>query len=367
VGTECHDSPIFVVGASRSGTELMRSTLNQHPSVCISPETHYFDDLRAKLRGRERQGLTGKEARKCEDYFRALLHRPYGHGGQPDKAQLSRKELRETAANIGSGADSFFEAFCRINARQKGADRWGEKTPRHVFCLPEIFAAFPRSKIICMVRDPRGVVASYRDAKNGKGLDHDKDPEGEAALEQDQRRFRRSYNILIACLLWSGSVQAALEARRRFTADRVFIQRYEDLVVDPPAVLARLAAWLSIDDCPAMLNAPVTNSSYLRFQQSAGFAKPFICRWRSNLSRHEIAVIQTSCERGMHYAGYQLEPVGTLLRPLLWEYLKLPAAAINAAIANRARIGAIGSYLYRRIRFGCGSLLETDDSRPIDF
>jgi hypothetical protein len=365
--TERHDSPIFVVGASRSGTELMRSTLNQHPSVCITPETHYFDDLRPKLRGRERQGLTRTEALKCEDYLLAALHRPYGQGGQPEKAQLSREALRERAAKIGSGADAFFEAFCSINARQKGADRWGEKTPRHVFCLPEIFAAFPRSKVICMVRDPRGVVASYRDLKNINAAVHDKDPQNKTALEEDRRRFRRSYNILIACLLWSGSVQAALEARRRFTADRVFIQRYENLVLNAPLALARLTAWLSIDYCPTMLNVPITNSSYASFQESAGFAEPFIDRWRTNLSRHELAVIQTSCRRVMRYAGYQLEPGGTLLHPLLWECLKLPAAGINAAIANRARIGAIGAYLYRRLRFAGCSLIEKDYLRTSDF
>jgi hypothetical protein len=367
MGTECHDSPIFVVGASRSGTELMRCTLNQHPSVCISPETHYFDDLRIKLRGKERQALTRTEARKCEDHFLAALHRPYGQGGRPDKATLSREALRETAAKIGNGADAFFEAFCQMNARQRGADRWGEKTPRHVFCLPQIFAAFPRSKVICMVRDPRGVVASYRDLKGRKSLDHDKDPEGKLALKQDQGRFQRSYNILIACLLWSGSVQAALEARRRFTADRVLIQRYEDLVLDPPSALARLTAWLSIDYCPAMRNAPITNSTYVSFHPSAGFAKSSIDRWRTNLSRHEIAVIQTSCRHVMRYAGYQLDPVSTPLGPLLWECLKLPAAAINAAIANRARIGAMGPYLYRRIRFAGGSLMETDDLRTREF
>jgi hypothetical protein len=364
---QCHDSPIFVVGASRSGTELMRSILNQHPSVCISPETHYFDDLRVKLRGRERQGLTRTEARKCEDHFLAALHRPYGHGGQPEKAPLSREALRETAVKIGTGADAFFEAFCRINASEKGADRWGEKTPRHVFCLPEILGAFPRSKVICMVRDPRGVVASYRALTNTKSLVHDIELEGKSALEQEQRRIRRSYNILIACLLWSGSVQAALDARRRFTADRVFIQRYENLVLDPPSALARLTAWLSIYYCPAMLNASITNSSYVSFQGAPGFAKPFIDRWRTNLSRHEIAVIQTACRRVMRCAGYQLEPIDTLLRPLLWECLKLPAAAIIAAVANRARIGAIGPYLYRRIRFACGSRRETDELRTSDF
>ncbi len=163
--------PIFVVGASRSGTELMRSILNQHPSVRISTETHYFDDLRVKLKGHEQRGLTEQEAYRCEVYFRTAMHRRYGHRSEPANLSLSQQALRGTAAMIGTGADAFFEAFCRLDAQQNGADRWGEKTPRHIFCLPEIMRAYPGAQIICMVRDPRAVIASYRDWKQFRGTD----------------------------------------------------------------------------------------------------------------------------------------------------------------------------------------------------
>jgi hypothetical protein len=352
--------PIFVVGASRSGTELMRSVLNQHPSVCISPETHYFDDLRVRLRGHEHHGLTDKEAQQCENYFRAVMHRPYGHGGEPGSSPLSRRALREMAATIGTGADAFFEGFCRLDAGQKRAARWGEKTPRHIFCLPEIFRAFPRARVICMVRDPRGVIASYRDWKNSGGFNFEKDPGHRATLEQEAQRVRRSYNILIACLLWSGSVRAAIDGRKRFTPDRVLIQRYEDLVSNSESTLDALTSWLSLDLHPAMLNVPVTNSSFTNFERSAGFAKQFIDRWRTKLNQHEIGVIQTSCARLMRYTHYELDPVGTPLRPFFWECLKLPGATINAAAANRSRIGALGPYLYRRMRFAIGGMLGVE-------
>lgn len=356
--TEGNYRPIFVVGASRSGTELMRSVLNQHPSVCISTETHYFDDLRVRLRGHEYHGLTASESRQCQNYFRAVLHRPYGHSGEPQNSPLSEQQLSETATMIGSGADAYFEAFCRLDAQQKRADRWGEKTPRHVFCLPEIFHAFPRAQIICMVRDPRAVISSYRDWKNSGDFDFEKDPGHRATLEQEERRARRSYNILIACLLWSGSVRAAIEGRKRFTHDRVFIQRYEDLVGNSKSALGVLTSWLSLKLHPAMLNVPVINSSFANFERSAGFAKQFIDRWRTKLNVREIAVIQTSCAHLMRYAHYELDPIGTPLRPLLWECLRLPGATINAAVANYSRIGALGPYLYRRIRYAIGGRIE---------
>ena len=58
----------------------------------------------------------------------------------------------------------------------------------------------------------------------------------------------------------------------------------------------------------------------------------------------------------MRYTNYQFDPVGTPLGPLLWECLKLPAATIKAALANRARIGAFGPYMYRRLLFAIRGL-----------
>jgi hypothetical protein len=213
--------PIFVVGASRSGTELMRSILNQHPSVSVSTETHYFDDLRVKLRGREQRGLTEEEAYRCEIYFSAVIHRRYGHRSEPVKLSLSQQALRDTAAMIGTGADAFFEAFCRLDAQQKGADRWGEKTPRHICCLPEIMRAYPGAQIICMVRDPRAVIASYRDWKQLSGTDVEKEPDRKEPLQEEERRVRRSYNILIACLLWSGSITVEVARTNRLAISRI--------------------------------------------------------------------------------------------------------------------------------------------------
>ena len=53
---------IFVVGASRSGTNLVRALLNAHSRLWISAETHYFDDLRPRLPGNGTEPLAGEDA-----------------------------------------------------------------------------------------------------------------------------------------------------------------------------------------------------------------------------------------------------------------------------------------------------------------
>ncbi len=104
--TEATSNPIFVVGPSRGGTALMRSMLNNHADIFITGETHYFDDLRVKLAHAAEAPLDPAEARQCADYFRALAHRPYGHGGMPDQGWLAAEDLRAEAARCGDGADA---------------------------------------------------------------------------------------------------------------------------------------------------------------------------------------------------------------------------------------------------------------------
>lgn len=347
--TSAEERPIFVVGASRSGTALMRSVLNNHPLVRLATETHYFDDLRLRLKGSERTPLTPEQRQICEDYFLALGHRPYGHGGEARQSRIQREDLCELADRLGSGADSYFEAFCRLDGGCSDAVRWGEKTPRHLFRLLEIFGRYPGAQVICMVRDPRGVVASYRDWRNQGGFDLEADPGHEEMLEREHERTRRSYHIVIQSLLWRGGVRAALEAQVRFGPERVRIQLYESLTQDPAAVVSEIAEWLGIDYRESMLEVPVHNSTYSRFDPRGGVSTEAVQRWREKLSDGEVRVIQSCCGTAMVDAGYEPVSVSAPWWVALGPWLSLPVAILRAMRANRGRIGDLGTYLGRRL------------------
>ncbi|HYX76361.1 MAG TPA: sulfotransferase [Gaiellaceae bacterium] len=172
----------FVVGASRSGTNLTRALLNAHSGLWIAAETHYFDDLRPRLpAGR----LEGEARERCERWFLALSHRAFGQEGDPERSSVDPAELRTLAGELGGSGDAYFEAACRLRARQHGRERWGEKTPRHVYRIDDLLTAFPEAKVVCLVRDPRAVAASYKDwhgAAARRGLDES--PEKQADRER---------------------------------------------------------------------------------------------------------------------------------------------------------------------------------------
>ena len=148
------ETPLFVTGASRSGTSLMQSILNRNTCYLIVGETHYFDDLRT--RQADPTAPVSDEARAgIEDYFLSLNDRIYGFEGDPEKSSTQRETLRKRAQACGDSADAYLAAHCELEAEQAEKPRWGEKTPRHVFRIDQILDAFPTAKLMYMLRDPR--------------------------------------------------------------------------------------------------------------------------------------------------------------------------------------------------------------------
>jgi len=329
---------------------MLREILNRHPDVWIVRETHYFDDLRTRFPGRESGPLSPAEARQCEDYFLAIGHRAYGAEADPARSAVDRQDLRREAEALGGGPDAYFQAFCRLRAAANGKRRVGEKTPRHVFRIAEILAAFPTAKIVCLLRDPRAVVASYRDWTTRSALA----PEQDTPFAADRRRARRSYNVVLASLMWRAATAASLAAARSFGADRVTFAGYEKLVAEPEDSLRRLSTWLGIDYLPVMLDVPLVQSSYAASGGERGISSEPLARWRSKLSPLEVAVIQSCCARLMDELGYPLEPVRVPSRRVLAAFVAAPFAAARAGLANRRRMGRAGAYIVRRLRFTLG-------------
>ncbi|XWN30996.1 MAG: sulfotransferase [Devosia sp.] len=344
------EGPLFVVGASRSGTAMMRSIFNRHPLIQLAGETHYFDDLRVRSSISSRGPVPKHQEAMCADYFRALDDRPYGMRGNPARSPLSQDALIGRAKSLGGGLDAYFESHCRDVAARAGKRVWGEKTPRHIFRLNDILTAFPSARVICMVRDPRAVVASYRDWRNQGGLNPENDDDYKGAIKAEERRAKLSYNIVIATLLWRGTVNAAVKARNAFGRERVHIARYEDITHNPSETVAQLCEWLDIPFETAMLDVPMHNSSVVPYDAHAGISKVAVKRWRQVLSPREVDVIQSIAGRCLQDAGFEPENIPRYRIYKACEYAKLPMAFGRATLANRDRMGNVVSYSWRRLR-----------------
>jgi Sulfotransferase family len=315
---------------------MLRGSFNKHSDVWVTRETHFFDDIRPRLPIGE--PLRGESAQRCEEYLLRVGHRAYGLESDPNLSRIARDDLRARASELGSTSDSYFEAFCRLMAEANKAERWGEKTPRHVFRIDDLLDVFPQGKVICLVRDPRAVVASYRDWTTGKG-----DQGGRSA---DRDRAARSYNLVLHSLLWRSTMRAAEQARRDHGSDRVRLAHYEELVAEPEGALRRLVEWLELDFEEAMLDVPVLRSSY--DMDAEGITTEPVDRWRRKLAPHEVALIEQTGGRLLTDLGYARTAAKIPVARLVWAWVTLPVALLRATLANRNRLGKAMVYVRRR-------------------
>jgi hypothetical protein len=344
-------APLFIVGASRSGTAMLRSILMQSEVVSLTGETHFFDDLRPRFIGKTLDEMESGDLEKCCDYFRAQTDRPYGKNGNPENSWLSRTELLSSAKTFGTDVDALFEAYCKLSASRSGAKIWGEKTPRHIFRINDIVEKFPDARFICMVRDPRAVVASYRDWKyQGSASSLEQDADYKKVVSHEENRTSKSYHIIISSMMWRAAANAALQAQETLTARKVKIVRYEDIISCPEKTISDICDWLEIEYQPEMLTVPLHNSSAFTFQASAGISQAPQNRWREVLSQNEIAMVQSSVHGPMTRLGYEKESCKKTLSYTIKAYLTLPHSVWTAARANRSRYGSVSTYVVKRLR-----------------
>jgi sulfotransferase family protein len=344
--------PVFIVGASRSGTTMLSSCINACSPLQIVGETHYFEDLRPRLEGLRSVHSPERFQEIVENYFLALSHRLYGQGGDPEKGSIAREDLRSLASRLGGTPDHVFEAFCRLSAGQKGKREWGEKTPRHIYKIGDILQCYPRAKIVCMIRDGRAVVASYRDFKKGEIGEYSDDPGRKEALLLEQRRVRRSYHVIIASLLWRGVARATQLAHRIHGNEKVYILRYEDLVADAPGELAKLFSWLGHSfDADRLGTVPIATSSYVdKIKSDVGVTDEAVLRWRKKMSDAEVYSVEATTGSQLRYYGYELLKPKVSAWSKIHPWLTLPVASIVAMRANAGRSGGIGGFVVRRLR-----------------
>jgi Sulfotransferase family len=148
------DSPIFIVGCSRSGTSMLRDLLRSHPNLCFPPESHFIPRFYAAWG----DPSSDREAR-------ALARRI-----------LSLQTIRRWELDLDPPAFASCRSFAEILqvlfgsfARSLGRPRWGDKTPHQVARLPVLAQIFPRARFLHIYRDGRDVALSWVPRRFGPG------------------------------------------------------------------------------------------------------------------------------------------------------------------------------------------------------
>ena len=237
------EPPFFVVGNPRSGTKMLRELLNASPAIWISDvesnfiprftrEIARYGDL-ARFENFERlaAGLEGT---------RAFWHWQR-RGVRLDHRRWFEACPRHDWPGVLHGLfRSVYPLEMPGDPRPWETIVWGDKTPLYMIEMPLLAALFPAARFVHIVRDPRDCALSSAAAW------------GNSLLRTAQE--------------WADRVGACRADGAALGPGRYVELRYEDLLADPPAVLARLFDFLGVPP-------PVDPGRLARVPENVGSAR----------------------------------------------------------------------------------------------
>jgi hypothetical protein len=280
-------SPVFIVGVGRSGTTPLQLALNMHPQLGVYGETQAFF-VHLKF------GAEAGEIRleRLLKYWGGIVT-----NYTPHKDLLDSEEMRNQLAHAPSYAQVMNLILGAIAARD-GKNRWGEKSPAHIFRIAEIRACFPNAQIIHIVRDPRAVACSSIKAFSGGQF--------------------TDWNVYGSTRYWLRCFKIHLQQQPEASLGRYLLVRFEDFVTRPEATLQSISTFLGIDFAPEMLKAHQTAAKYVPMDSSGNMPalhaltqKPLDASradaWRRILTPEHAKLVERLAGRQMRTLGYECD------------------------------------------------------------
>lgn len=277
-------TPVFVVGAARSGTSLVYSILMASGMyVRYAAETHLLRTCADKY------GPLRKMA-NFETFMSDWLR-----SKQFTRSGLDSSQFKKEAARHRMNYYDFLDFFMEQVALNQGKACWAENTPNHVLEIPHIATFFPNAKVIHVIRDGRAVAASL-ERLNWVSSKHP------------------ALRIISAGIHWETQVQTGIREGRTL-GERYLEIRYESLIQETDHTLRRLSEFLGVAVDRDMLNTnpcgalEKSNSVYGENITKKGqvFSQEALIKWKTELSDKEQGALNTVIGKTLGSLGY---PVG---------------------------------------------------------
>ncbi len=273
--------PVIIGACPRSGTTLLRTMLHCHPEVAIPRETRFV--LEAWYRRKQFGDLRRPANRRAlaRWIFRRKRSQSARLGLKPEEA-IPR--LVAAPPTLGSVLATCFLLY----AEKEGKPRWGDKRPLYAARIAAVWDLFPNAHFVNVIRDPRACVASIR--KLGWYYGH----------------------IPPAVELWERSVKAVDSWRRRLADDQLLDVRFEDLLADPDASLARVAQFIGVAADGGAVESMLRYHEHREPRSEryhANVSRPLdaarTSAWADVLDTAEVAFVEEATQPLMERYGYE--------------------------------------------------------------
>lgn len=275
---------IFIVGLGRTGSTLTRQLINSSECAGIAGESHYLSDL-PRLGFRDNRGVrqlvnkigdlaTPEGTRKVVDYLFSINKRHLVFWNLSARG-VSRDQFLELLLAVPASERERGLFDLAMEAHAGGKPVRGEKTPAHIFFVPQLIQWFPDAKIVHTFRDPRAIYMSRKKKAENKISPSSRSLTVRAGV------FFQLISSLHVMTLWRRVERLHRQYLQQFP-EQYTLLKYEDLVSEPRAELSKLCEFLGIPLVDAMLDQNVINSSFLP-DGAAGFDTGSISRWRKQM------------------------------------------------------------------------------------
>ena len=283
---------VFIVGCRRSGTTWTMLLLAHHPNVVALQQIDFF----------RRLAHFGRWFDTREAYGMRALTKELGpkHEAEDESRGLHRIPLSNVVSSeryfekVRPVAEDVYDRFAECNPDALAVV---EQTPEYVQVWREILAVFPDAYFLHIVRDPRSVFCSHRNA---------------ARSWADPTRF--SYDPIEVAGEWAQDVSRAREIAEK--TPNYLELRYEDLRAEPNAGLTKIYDWLELPSSEGLVEEAVSACSIDKMRKSSHAPKGFfrkgeIAGWRQELKPSDLRLLEFVAGDLMRDCGYQPENEST--------------------------------------------------------
>ncbi|MEZ5961202.1 MAG: sulfotransferase [Hyphomonadaceae bacterium] len=222
------DRPIFIVNPPRSGSSLLFETLAQAPDLyTVGGESHQI------VEGIRGLGIVAANFdSNCLDESHA----------RPEIVSMLRERFEQQLRN-------------RDNAPPgAGRVRMLEKTPKNALRIPFLAKAFPEAHFIYLYRDPRQVLSSMMEGwESGRFVMYPNLPGWTGPrpwsflLTPGWRELNDAPLERLVAGQWSSAMKVLLDSLDQLPTDRWSTARYDALIADPNAEIARICKNVGLD------------------------------------------------------------------------------------------------------------------------
>ena len=279
---------VFILGHGRSGTSLLQTILDSHPSITSSIESRFAIHFMSKYESVRNWTIEKKKA-FIED---VLQEQKIYFFWEINKTVLERK-IFSLPSNTSYNKICKQVYASRISFFPKTESKVIiDKNPIYSFLIPHILRVFPSAKFIHIVRDPRATSNSV------------------ATILQNINIEKPAYGWLMA--------NREIESFKKIIPDNFHTLKYENLLIDTQKELRIIANFIGVEPTVFNLNyheivkkeipnyierSPSSQIKRLRKKGlklvhnnlSKSINTDFVTKWKKTLSASQVQQIDSIC------------------------------------------------------------------------